>query len=89
MNLIIFASVILITSTGSWLANRSMKKKLRQGLGKKVKQNADIFSISAWMKVDQKTLDMVVHDHSLSHGVVEKMENTAVRVYGKRKPGGR
>ena len=50
-----------------------MKKKLGRGLGKKVKEE-DIFSISQWMKVDQKTLDTVIHDHSLSHEVIGKME---------------
>jgi hypothetical protein len=85
VKLIVFGFAILISSLGSWLANRSMKRKLRRGLGKTVARDADIFSISAWMKVDQKTLDTVVHEDSRSDKVIGKMENAAASYYGKRK----
>ena len=68
------AALIVISAIGSWLATRRMKRKLEEGLGHKVKDE-EVTSISAWMKVDEKVVDGVVHDGSLEGRVENAMEN--------------
>ena len=52
-----------------------MKKKLEQGLGRKVKDE-DILSISSRMKADDLVVDIVIHDNSRELSLEDAMENT-------------
>lgn len=52
-----------------------MKKKLEQGLGRKVKDE-DILSISSRMKADDQVVDSVIHANSRERSLEDAMENT-------------
>ena len=74
MKLVAVGVLILISSLGGWLATRRMKRKLKEGLGREVKDE-DVMSISAWMKADDKVVDSVIHDDSRERSVEDAMEN--------------
>ena len=53
MRLIIFTVIILASSIGMWIRKLVLKKRLQDGLGRKV-EDRELTSISSWMNAQEK-----------------------------------